>query len=353
MSANQTQTISSGNVVSMLAARASTVPLRRNNLMDQYTHLAVTPGMGEEFSGELQLSELLKAPNADTLIQDLAVLISERGVAFFRGQDLSAEDMKVLGQKLGKLSGKPAESGLHIHHLTEENSPKGDQVHIVTSTRRVDRYRGDSSRLHSLKWHSDSCYEPVPSDYTLLKIHTLPASGGDTLWANGYEVYSRLSPPLARMLEGLNALHDVRSHYTKAGEDFGNTLRTGERGHPLNTGQDLCAIHPVIRVTGWKAVFVNKGVTKRIIGLSKDESDAILDYLNKLFLENHDLQLRFKWNVDNGEGLLADDPLPTSDYEDQLRVGDRVVGVGEKPYYDPNAKDRRRALGLPGFFDDN
>jgi hypothetical protein len=34
------------------------------------------------------------------------------------------------------------------------------------------------------------------------------------------------------------------------------------------------------QVTGWKAVFVNKGVTKRIIGLSKDESDAILDYLN-------------------------------------------------------------------------
>jgi hypothetical protein len=72
MSATQTQTASIGNVVGMLAARASTVPLKRNNLMDQYTHLAVTPG--EEFPGDLQLSELLKAPNADTLIQDLAVL---------------------------------------------------------------------------------------------------------------------------------------------------------------------------------------------------------------------------------------------------------------------------------------
>jgi hypothetical protein len=58
MSATQTQTASIGNVVGM----------------DQYTHLAVTPGMGEEFPGDLQLSELLKAPNADTLIQDLAVL---------------------------------------------------------------------------------------------------------------------------------------------------------------------------------------------------------------------------------------------------------------------------------------
>jgi len=34
------------------------------------------------------------------------------------------------------------------------------------------------------------------------------------------------------------------------------------------------------QVTGWKSVFVNKRVTKRIIGLGKDESDAILEYLN-------------------------------------------------------------------------
>lgn len=32
-------------------------------------------------------------------------------------------------------------------------------------------------------------------------------------------------------------------------------------------------------MTGWKSVFVNKGFTKRINGVTKDESDILLQYL--------------------------------------------------------------------------
>lgn len=34
----------------------------------------------------------------------------------------------------------------------------------------------------------------------------------------------------------------------------------------------------------------------------------------------------------------------TRDYDDH-REGDRVVSLGEKPYFDPNSKSRREALG--------
>lgn len=34
-----------------------------------------------------------------------------------------------------------------------------------------------------------------------------------------------------------------------------------------------------IAVTGWKSVYVNKGFTKRINGVTKDESDMLLQYL--------------------------------------------------------------------------
>jgi alpha-ketoglutarate-dependent taurine dioxygenase len=37
-----------------------------------------------------------------------------------------------------------------------------------------------------------------------------------------------------------------------------------------------------LAVTGWKSVFVNKGFTKRIVELTKDESDVILEYLFKV-----------------------------------------------------------------------
>lgn len=36
--------------------------------------------------------------------------------------------------------------------------------------------------------------------------------------------------------------------------------------------------------------------TRRILELTKDESDATLDYLFRLVSDNHDLQVRFKWS---------------------------------------------------------
>lgn len=80
----------------------------------------------------------------------------------------------------------------------------------------------------------------------MLKIHTLPPTGGDTLWASGYEAYERLSPPMRTMLEVLTATHDATFFRDEAAR-LGNPLRKGVRGHPLNQGDALTAVHPVIR----------------------------------------------------------------------------------------------------------
>ena len=110
----------------------------------------------------------------------------------------------------------------------------------------------------------------------MLKIYTLPPTGGDTLWASGYEIYDRLSPAIQIFLEGLTATHDAK-FFLKEAERSGNPPRRGIRGNPLNQGDNLTAVHPVIctnPVTGWKSVFVNKGFTRYISGVRKDESDA-------------------------------------------------------------------------------
>lgn len=104
----------------------------------------------------------------------------------------------------------------------------------------------DVSRFASAGWHTDISFEPVPSDYAMLKIHTLPATGGDTLWASGYEIYDRLSPPMQQFLEGLTATHDAKFFLEEA-ERLGNPIRKGVRGNVLNQGEGLTAVHPVIR----------------------------------------------------------------------------------------------------------
>ncbi|KIP07868.1 hypothetical protein PHLGIDRAFT_117738 [Phlebiopsis gigantea 11061_1 CR5-6] len=334
-------------------------PLQLGKSLDGFQKSDLTPLIGTEFARGVQIKELLKAPNADELIKDLAVLISQRGVVFFRDQDLSIAEQKQLGTKLGELSGKPASSKLHVHPITEETSELGDEISVISSERNREyvnpKARLDRTTLSAANWHADITFEPVPSDYAILKVHTLPSfnghvTGGDTLWASGYEVYDRLSPSFAKYLETLEAVHEARFFHSIA-QALGNKLRDGERGSPGNVGSQLEAVHPVIRtnpVTGWKSVFVNPNFTKRIVGVTKDESDTILKHLFNLIQLNHDLQVRFRWEKnsvaiwDNRSNYHT----ATFDYGAEKRVGDRVVSLGERPYFDPTSKSRRQALGL-------
>lgn len=50
-------------------------------------------------------------------------------------------------------------------------------------------------------------FEHVPSDYAILKMTVVPETGGDTIWASGYEAYDRLSPAWKRFAESLTATH--------------------------------------------------------------------------------------------------------------------------------------------------
>lgn len=149
------------------------------------------------------------------------------------------------------------------------------------------------------------------------------------------------------MLEGLTATHDASFFHDEA-RRLGNKLRDGERGSPLNIGGDLFTTHPVIRtnpVTGWKSVYINKGFTKRINGLSKDESDILLEYLFKLVAQNHDAQVRFRWS--KNDVALWDNRCTfhcaTYDYE-EARAGNRVCSLGEAPYLDPASTGRKASL---------
>ena len=65
------------------------------------------------------------------------VLVSQRGVVFFRKQDGLTNDLqKVLAQKLGELSGKPATSKLHVHPIINSSRKLGgndDEISVISS----------------------------------------------------------------------------------------------------------------------------------------------------------------------------------------------------------------------------
>ena len=128
-------------------------PLRQTGVLDSHKSFEVTPIIGREYP-ELSLSSLLTAENSDDLIRELAVVISERGVTFFRGQDITVEQQKELGRRLGRLSGNPKESCLHVHPITAESSELGDEISVIDSARNQVSRGHRAHRSAAEGWHS-------------------------------------------------------------------------------------------------------------------------------------------------------------------------------------------------------
>lgn len=175
----------------------------------------------------------------------------------------------------------------------------------------------------------------------------------DTLWASGYEIYDRISEPYQKFLESLTATFE-QPGFNRIAETNGFQLYDKPRGSPENVGTELKAEHPVVRtnpVTGWKSVFPVGGHVRYINGLTQDESKKLLDWFVDLLVKNHDLQVRHRWQNPNDIAIWDNrSTFHTATYDIEglgERFGNRAVGVGERPYFDPESKSRREALGLP------
>lgn len=80
-----------------------------------FEHYDSTRHIGTVFPDKsVQLSKILSAPNADQLIKDLAILVSHRGVVFFKAQDITLDQQRELATRLGELTGKPDRSCIDI-----------------------------------------------------------------------------------------------------------------------------------------------------------------------------------------------------------------------------------------------
>ncbi|KAL1303595.1 hypothetical protein AAFC00_006960 [Neodothiora populina] len=284
----------------------------------------LTAHIGTEIVG-LQLKDL-----TDQQRDELALLIAERSVVFFRDQDLSPQQQKELGEYYGKIEVHP-----QVPHV-----PGVEGVTVMwpalAAQERAANFRnpGGASR-----WHTDLTHELQPAAITHLHNDTVPSVGGDTLWASGYSAYEKLSPEFRKIIDGREAVYRSAHSYL-------------DRDDPNAGPKYIERVHPIVRVhpaTGWKSLFVNRAYTKKIVGLDKAESDVILGYLFDVYERNVDIQLRWKWTP--GSSALWDNRVTIHnaswDYEgNEPRHGTRVTSLGEKPFFDANAPTRRHALGI-------
>ncbi len=266
----------------------------------------LTPTVGAEISG-VDLRKPLSHGEVDAIEEALLA----HGVVFFRGQDITPEQQLAFARQMGPVDIPPfaPRYGSDPELLVlDQAKPKGEGAD---------------------EWHSDNTFMAEPPMGSILKAVQLPTYGGDTCFASMHAAYDALSAPMKRMLEGMQAVHDITRPLQKAidaGHSNADLAEVQHKWPPVS--------HPVVRthpITGRKALYVNGNSTVRLVGLPARENEVMLRFLID-HVRDPVFQCRFRWDLhsiafwDN----RAVQHYAVPDYAER-RVMHRVTLAGDRP----------------------
>lgn len=265
----------------------------------------VTPVIGAEIRGVDLTRDL-----SDEQWREIHDAFLRYSVIFFRDQrPMTPEQQIAFGRRFGPLHIHPAAPHMEGH----------PEVFVIHAHK-------DSKIANGEFWHSDVSCDQEPPLGSILQIHTLPPSGGDTLFASMYAAYDDLSPRMKTYLEGLSAVHASEHIYRGRYSDRG--VNDAGKVYPSAT-------HPVIRAhpeTGKPSLFVNRTFTTRIESLPEEESRAVLQFLFQ-HAESPWYQTRFQWR--QNDVAMWDNRctqhMAIWDYWPNERKGHRVTVKGDRP----------------------
>ena len=268
----------------------------------------LTPTIGAEVCN-LDLTKPLDAG----VIADLKTALLDWKVLFFRDQDVTTEQHLTFARHFG---------ALEVHPFAPS---KPDYPEVLAIT------HNDKSKGRENTWHSDVTWRETPSLGSILHALEVPEVGGDTLFSDMYAAYEGLSAEVKAKVEGRVAIHDF-AHFRAGLKRQGKTeaeIEVFNQKYPMME-------HPVIRThpeTGRKAIYVNAAFTQHIVGLEKEDSDALLAHLYAQ-AAIPEYQCRFRWRKhslafwDNRSGQH----YAASDYFPAVRRMERVTIIGDRPY---------------------
>jgi taurine dioxygenase len=236
-------------------------------------------------------------------------------VIFFRDQDISEEQHIAFARRFGDLE---------IHPVTPKDQPNPEIFHL-----RPVKWSGSEGRRSGADlWHSDVTWRETPSLGSILRGRIIPEIGGDTMFADMVAAYEGLSPAMKDWVCTLTAVHDGSVFARLSGKPDSDFL---DRFPPQE--------HPVVRThpeTGERALYVNVAFTTHIKGLSRKESDWLLDHLYAQ-AAIPEYQVRFRWRPNSFAfwDNRACQHYAVGDYYPAMRAMERVTITGDRPFFDP------------------
>lgn len=164
---------------------------------------------------------------------------------------------------------------LQVHVLRQFLTTPYPELYVLSNVKQGDKPIGNHKE--GWNWHSDWSYLEVPCFGSVLHAVEVPPVGADTLFSSMYAAYDALDAQTQALIKPLKAVHSYATYYAKAFADR----------EPLSDEQKAATpdvIHPVVRrhpETGKPSLFVGQDIVKEILGLPKQQGDALLAQLNE------------------------------------------------------------------------
>jgi len=259
--------------------------------------------------GEVQDLKL-SASLDDPTLADLEAALVKHKVLFFRGQShLDDAAHQSFGARFGKTIAHPTVPAREGTKIFELDASKGGG-------------RADS-------WHTDVTFVDAFPKISILRGVTIPACGGDTVWANTVAAYEGLPEDLKAFVEKLWAVHsndyDYGATRTNLEEDRVRHHQNVFVSSVFEAEHPLVHVHPV---SGERALLLGHFL-KKIVGFSSTESARLFELLQNRVtrLEN---TVRWSWRQDDVAiwDNRATQHYAINDYGTQPRVVRRVTIEG-------------------------
>ena len=192
----------------------------------------------------------------------------DHAVLAFPDQHLSEAEQASFSRRLGPLE----------RSLTANNVGADPEI-IVLSNMREDGSLWPAGSAHGLflrgnnYWHTDSSYKRVPSKGSALAARVVPATGGETAFADMRAALDALDPGMRDYLEGKSAVHSYAYSQGKVG---GTETLSADEWDALPPVE-----HPILRrhpATGRDALYIGRHAS-HIVGEDEGDGRALLERL--------------------------------------------------------------------------
>ena len=187
-------------------------------------------------------------------------------VILFRDVELPPATQVAFARRFGEVQ---------VHLLSDQYGYKDHpEIYLLSNLDKDGNPSGKHPDKGTLYWHTDGSWRERTGQATMMYSEIVPATGGETEFADMYSAYELLPAATKAKIEGKRAIHNF---------DFSRTRRHGET--PLTAEQKAKVppiAHPIVRThpeTGRRAIFLGDHA-EWIEGKDYDEGRALIEELN-------------------------------------------------------------------------